>query len=99
MDETPSIDEAIDTALDLLETDSCGPAEKTVLWVVDSLICELEVSKAGWISKCEVAGYDVCQIGEQIAVITTRAEAMDSRAARRLAVALLRAAEAADQEL
>lgn len=101
MDEEVTIDEAIDTSLDLLESDSAvGRVEKVVTWVVDNLICELDVLECGALSRCTVSGYDVCRVGAQLGVIvmTPRAELMDSQAARRLAVALLRAAEAADKE-
>lgn len=97
MDDKPTIDEAIDTALDLLETDTSGQAEKVVLWLVDNLICELEVHQSGSVSRCDVAGYQVCRVGEQIAVFVPNARVLDSHAARELAVALLRAAEAAEQ--
>ena len=100
MEEPITIDEAIDTSLDLLESDLvAGRVEQVVTWVVDNLVCELDVLTAGQISKCEVSGYDVCRIGEQIAVVSRRSEVMDSHEARRLAVALLRAAEAAEAVL
>lgn len=97
MEEPITLDEAIDTSLDLLESDlAAGRVEQVVTWVVDNLVCELDVLTTGHVSKCEVSGYDVCRIGEQIAVVMKDARVMDSHNARRLAVALLRAAEAAE---
>lgn len=100
MDEEVTIDEAIDTSLDLLESNSAvGRVERVVTWVVDNLICELDLLTAGSVSRCTVGGYEVMRVGEQIAVGLGAAGVLDSQGARRLAVALLRAAEAADKEL
>lgn len=100
MDSTPTMDEAIDSALDLLETDQDeGDVANVVTWVTDNLICELDQYQNGNASRCAVGGYEVCRIGEEIIILAPRTEVLDSFEARRVAVALLRAAEAADSAI
>lgn len=98
METLPSIDEAIDTSLNLLERGAMDDTELVATWVVDNLVHVLDEFQSGSVSRCTVAGYDVCRIGEQIIVSTRSAEVMGAEQARMLATALLRAAEAADQE-
>lgn len=92
----PTFDQAIDTALALLERGAADDVEVLASWVVDNLVHILDEYRSGELSTCEVSGYDVCRVGEQIIVAVPRAQVMDSEQARMLAAALLRAAEAAD---
>lgn len=94
-----TIDQTIDLALCLLERGATGDTEVLASWIVDSLVHVLDEYQAGSVSRCAVAGYDVCRIGEQIIVATAKPEVMSPEQARMLAAALLRAAEAADQDL
>jgi hypothetical protein len=91
-----TIDEALNTALNLLERGAMGETELVATWIVDNLVHVLDEHRAGDVSRCNVAGYDVLRVGDQIAVTTLKAQIMDSQQARMLAAALLRAAEAVD---
>ncbi len=92
-----TIDDVIDGALDLLERDAPGVVGDVAAWVVENLVHELDVYSTGIVATCDVNGYEVCRVGEQIAVSLVDPKVMDANAARKLATALLRAAEAADQ--
>lgn len=94
-----TIDEVIDLALSLMERDVSGEAGVLSAWIMDNLVYVLDEYRAGQASTCEVQGYDVLRIGGQIAVATVKAKLLDADGARRLACALLRAAEAADMEI
>ena len=94
-----SIDETLDLAITLLEGGAVGDVEHLASWVVDNLVHVLDEYRSGSLSRCEVAGYDVCRAGEQIIIAVPKAQVMSAEQARMLAAALLRAAEAADQEL
>lgn len=96
MSDSPNIDEAIDTALTLLERGVTDEVELVSTWIVDNLVHIMDMYKAGHVSTCSVAGYEVCQIGDQIALTLTDPQVMTSEQARKLGAALLRAAEAAD---
>lgn len=91
-----TIDEALDTALNLLERGVVNETELVATWLVDSLVHVLDEYRAGECSRCNVAGYDVLRIGQQITVTALEAKIMTSDQARMLAAALLRAAEQAD---
>ncbi len=95
---SPSIDEVIDDALDLLESEKY-PNDKLITWITDNLICTLDTYQDpnNWTSRCDVSGYEVVRVGPQIIILAPKTEVLDSWEARRLAVALLRAAENADQ--
>ncbi len=94
-----TIDETIDLALTLLEDGTDFQTEKLATWIMDNLVHVLDEYQTGPLSRCMVAGYDVCRVGDKVIATTTKSEVMDSEEARMLAAALLRAAEAADQEL
>lgn len=91
-----TLDETINTALDLLERGGSHEAEFISEWVVDNLVHVLDEYRSGECTRCAVAGYDVLRIGEQIIVTTMEAKVMSPEQARMLASALLRAAEAGD---
>lgn len=95
--ETPTIDEALDRALDCLEHGCEHDTEYLATWLVDNLVCVLDEYRAGACSRCDVAGYEVTRVGEQIIILNRRAEVMNSEQARMLAAALIRAAEASEQ--
>lgn len=88
-----TIDEAIDTALADLER---GKEDLIAEWLVDNLVHILDEYRSVDSSRCNVAGYDVLRIGEQIIVAVVEGKIMNSEQARMLATALLRAAEQAD---
>lgn len=95
----PKSDETLDLAITLLERGAAGDVEQLATWMVDNLVHILDEYHSGAVSRCKVAGYDVCRIGEQIVLGVQVAEVMRPEQARMLAAALLRAAEMADQEL
>jgi hypothetical protein len=94
-----TIDETIDLALNLLEGGVSGDTEKLCEWIVDNLVHVLDEYHSGHVSRCMVAETDVLRVGEHIALVMKKTELMRPEQARMLAAALLRAAEAADQEL
>lgn len=95
-----TIDEAIDTALNILERGTYSHQEVGLVstWFVDNLVHILDEYRAGECSRCTVSGYDVIRVGDQLAVVNSEGQILNSEGARRLAAALLRAAEAADHE-
>lgn len=94
-----SFDEALDLSLDLLETGANEDTEALATWVVDNLVHILDEYRSGACSRCDVAGYEVVRVADRIIIMNHRSEIMGSNQAKMLASALIRAAEAADQEL
>ncbi len=92
------IDEALDTALNILERGTACREEVELVstWLVDTLVHVLDEYRLGECSRCDISDYSVVRIGDQIAVMNPEGRILDSEGARRLAAALLRAAEAAD---
>lgn len=97
MTESPSLDEALDRALDCLEHGCENDTEFLATWLVDNLVCVLDEFRTESASRCDVAGYEVTRVGEQMIILNRHSEVMNSEQARMLAAALLRAAEAAEQ--
>ena len=93
------LDIVLDTALNLLERGVTGEIELIAGWIADSLVHELDEYRSGESSVCQVAGYEVCRIGDQLIVAIRDPQVMSSEQARMLATALLRAAEAADDAI
>lgn len=98
MSHIPSIDEAIDLSLDVLERDDGGDSGALASWIVDNLVHVLDEYRAGESSMCVVSSYCVTRVMDKIVVVAPKSDVMDSEEARMLAATLLRAAEAADQE-
>ncbi len=92
------IDETIDLAITLLERGATGDTEQLATWIVDNLVHVLEEWRSGSISRCDVSDYSVLRVAERVAVTTPKVQLMNAEQARMLAAALLRAAEAADED-